>query len=113
MVDVLLTFVFGSEFDEGRIRRVAAAAIGESSGTPGLDSKTLMVDAANCGAVHLYRWRSEDAARAFFTPDRIELITALYGVQPSVRFQQEPKTIAVANDSEMQPWARRGRIRID
>lgn len=96
MVDVLLTFRFGHEFDEARIRQVAEAAQGEPNGTPGLRSKELMIDAANRGAVHLYVWDSEDAAREFFTPDRIELITALYGVRPSVQFNHQVKTVVHA-----------------
>lgn len=96
MVEVLLVFLFGPEFDEARIRQVAEAAQGESSATPGLRSKELMIDAANRGAVHLYIWDSEDAAREFFTPDRVELITALYGVRPSVQFNHQIKTIVLA-----------------
>jgi hypothetical protein len=89
MVEVLLTFLFGPEFDEGRLRQVAEAAQGESNATPGLHSKELMIDAANHGAVHLYVWDSEDTAREFFTPDRVELITALYGVRPSIQFNHQ------------------------
>ena len=96
VVEVLLTFLFGAEFDEARIRQVAEAAQGESNATPGLRSKVLMIDAENHGAVHLYVWDSEDAAREFFTPDRIELIAALYGVRPSIQFNHLIKTIVLA-----------------
>ena len=95
MVEVLLIFRFGPEFDEARIRQVAEAAQGEANGTPGLRSKVLMIDAANRGAVHVYAWDSEGAARAFLTPDRVELITALYGVRPSVQFVHEIRTVAL------------------
>ena len=96
MVEVLLTFRFGPEFDEVRIRQVAEGAQAEPNATPGLRSKELMIDATNQGAVHLYAWDSEDAAREFFTPDRLELITALYGVRPSVHFKHQIKTVVLA-----------------
>lgn len=96
MVEVLLTFRFGPEFDEARIRQVAEGAQAEPNGTPGLRSKELMIDATNQGAVHLYAWNSEAAAREFFTPDRIELITALYGVRPTVHFKHQIKTVVLA-----------------
>lgn len=96
MIDVLLAFRFGPEFDEARIRQVAEAAQGEPNATPGLRSKELMIDAGNRGVVHLFVWDSEDAAREFFTPDRIELLTALYGVRPSVQFNHQIKTVVCA-----------------
>lgn len=96
MVEVLLTFRFGPEFDEARIRQVAEGAQAEPNGTPGLRSKELMIDATNQGAVHLYAWDSEASAREFFTPDRIELITALYGVRPTVHFKHQIKTVVLA-----------------
>lgn len=92
MVGVVVTFRFGADFDAARIRQVAKAARGESNGKPGLRSKSLTIHAERREAVHVYLWDSEDAARGFFTPDRVELITALYGVRPSVRFDHEPLT---------------------
>ena len=80
MVEVLLIFRFGAEFNEARIRQLAESAPGECKGTPGLRSKSLLIDAENQGAVQIYLWDSEELARSFFTPDRIELITAQYGV---------------------------------
>ena len=95
MVEVLLIFRFGAEFNEARIRQLAEAAPGECKGTPGLRSKSLLIDAENQGAVHLYLWDSEELARSFFTPDRIELIAALWGVEPSVRFDRVTRTLAM------------------
>ncbi|MES2957468.1 MAG: hypothetical protein V4792_04720 [Pseudomonadota bacterium] len=95
MVEVLLTFLFGAEFDEARIRQVSETGQGEAKTTPGLRSKRLMIDRANCGAVLLYLWDSEDTARDFFSLDRVELITALYGVRPTIQFNSQVKTIVV------------------
>lgn len=106
MVEVLLIFRFGPEFDEARIRQLAEAAPGEFRGTHGPRSKALMIDAENRGAVHLYVWASEDDARAFFTPDRIELITALYGVEPSVRFEHQSHTLAMGTPAPDNPQER-------
>jgi len=103
---VILTFCFGAEFDAARIRQVATAARGESNGKPGLRSKSLTIDAEHRKAVYVYLWDSDDAARRFFSPERVELITALYGVVPSVRFDQEIRTVALARPSlDCQPVA--------
>ena len=51
MVEVLLIFRFGAEFNEARIRQLAEAAPGECKGTPGLRSKSLLIDPENRGAV--------------------------------------------------------------
>lgn len=103
MVEVLLIFRFGPEFDEARIRQLAEAAPGEFKGTSGLRSKALMIDTENRGAVHIYVWDSEDVARAFFTPDRIELITALYGVEPNVRFERQTHTLVMGRSTPDTP----------
>ena len=89
MVCVVVTFRFGADFDAARIREVLRAARGEYSGKPGLRSKSFSIDADLREAVQLYFWDSEDAAHDFFTPARLELITALYGVKPTVRFDRE------------------------
>lgn len=96
MVEVLLTFRYGAEFDEARIHQVAEAARGESPSTPSLRSKELMIDTANRAAVHHYVWDSEDAAHEFFTQDRIELVTALYRVRPNVQFIHQTKAVVHA-----------------
>lgn len=89
MVCVVVTFRFGEDFDAARIREVAKAARGEHHGKPGLRSKLFSIDSELREAVQLYLWDSEDAAHHFFTPARLELITALYGVKPTVRFDPE------------------------
>jgi heme-degrading monooxygenase HmoA len=88
MVGVLITFRYGSEFNEARVRQVADAARARFQGMPGLRSKAFTVDATKREAINFYVWDSEDAARAFFTPELLERVTGLYGVQPSVQFVQ-------------------------
>ena len=39
-------------------------------------------------ATNFYVWESEDAAKAFFTDELVERVTALYGVRPTVEFVQ-------------------------
>ncbi len=95
VVRVVVTFRFGADFDAARIREVAKAARGEFHGKPGLRSKSFSIDANLRTALHLYLWDSEDAAQDFFTPARLELITALYGVKPTVQFERRAERITL------------------
>ena len=86
----------------------AIAAYGLTAADLGLRSKSLTIDAKHRKAVYVYLWDSEDAARKFFTPERVELISALYGVAPSVRFDHEVRPVALATPSlDCQPVAAR------
>jgi hypothetical protein len=86
MLGVLVTFQYGSDFNEARVRQVAEDAQGRFRGMPGLRSKAFAVDAAKRKAVNFYIWDSESAARAFFSPQMLERVAGLYGVSPSVQF---------------------------
>jgi len=86
MIGVLVRFTYGDEFDEARVRQVAAGAQGRFVGMPGLRSKAFTVDAAGREAVNFYVWESESAARAFFGPELVERVTGLYGVRPTLQF---------------------------
>ena len=88
MLGVLVTFRYGSEFNEAQVRQVAEEAQGRFKGMPGLRAKVFTVDAAKREAVNFYVWDSESAGRAFFTPALLERVRDLYGVQPSVQFVQ-------------------------
>lgn len=85
MVGVIATFRFGTDFDAAWIRRAAKAAQVGLKGMPGLCSQLCTTDVANREAVNASVWESEAAASAYFTPDRVELLTGLYGVEPSVQ----------------------------
>lgn len=86
MIGVLVRFRYESEFSEARVRQVAEAAQGRFVGLPGLRSKAFTVDAQRREALNFYVWETEEAARAFFTPELTERVTGLYGVAPSLEF---------------------------
>ena len=88
MIGVVVTFRFGSGFDEQVIRKIAETARARFEGMPGLRSKTFTFNSAKCEAVNFYVWNSEDAARAFFSEQVLEIVTGLYGVRPTVEFVQ-------------------------
>ena len=88
MIGVIVTFRFGDDFDEQAIRKIADAARAMFEGMPGLRSKTFTFNPAKREAVNFYVWDSEDAARAFFTDQVLDLVTGLYGVRPTVEFVQ-------------------------
>jgi heme-degrading monooxygenase HmoA len=87
MIGVFVTFRY-EDFDEPAIRKIAETARARFEGMPGLHSKAFTLNAKNREAVNFYVWESEEAAKAFFTPELTERVTGLYGVRPSVDFVQ-------------------------
>ncbi len=88
MIGVFVTFHFQENFNAQALRKNAEAARARFVGMPGLRSKAFPLNPEKREATNVYVWDSEDAARAFFTEDLIEQITALYGVRPDVEFVQ-------------------------
>ena len=86
MIAVLVRFRYESGFSEERVRQVAEAARAKFEGMPGLRSRAFTVDPVNREAFNFYVWESEEAAKAFFSQQLIDLVTELYGVRPSVQF---------------------------
>jgi hypothetical protein len=86
MIAVLVRFRYESGFSEARVRQVAEAARAKFEGMPGLRSKAFTIDPVNREAINFYVWESEQAARAFFSPELIDRVTELYGVRPDVQF---------------------------
>jgi heme-degrading monooxygenase HmoA len=86
MIGVIVTFRYGSDFSEERVRQVAEAARGQFEGMPGLRSQVFTLDARRREAINFSVWNSEEAARAFFTPDLLARVGEAYGVSPDVRF---------------------------
>src|SRR5215468_6066974 len=86
MLGVFVTFRFGDHFDEQAVRKIAETARARFEGMAGLRSKAFTLNSAKREATNFYVWDSEDAARAFFTDELLERVTALYGVRPSVEF---------------------------
>ncbi len=88
MIGVFVTFRLGESFDEGAVRKIAETAGPRFEGMAGLRSKAFTVSTDAREARNFYVWDSEEAAKAFFTPELLERIAALYGVRPSVEFVQ-------------------------
>jgi heme-degrading monooxygenase HmoA len=70
------------------VRKIAETARPRFEGMPGLRSKAFTLNSEKREATNFYVWESEDAAKAFFTSELVERITALYGVRPSIEFVQ-------------------------
>lgn len=88
MIGVLVKFQFADNFDEARVRQLAAEAQGKFAGMPGLRSKAFTVDSTKREALNFYVWDSEYAARKFFTPEMAKRVGGLYGVEPTIQFVQ-------------------------
>jgi heme-degrading monooxygenase HmoA len=88
MITVFVTFEYNEGFDRNRILAVAEKAKGAFVGMPGLRSKAFTIDAENRRARNVYLWESEEAARAFFTPELTKRVTGLYGVAPRIEFAE-------------------------
>ena len=88
MVGVFVTFTYDDGVDVDAVTRIAETAGASFRGMPGLRSKAFTVDEETGEATNFYVWESEDAARAFFTEELRQRVTALYGVAPSIRFVQ-------------------------
>jgi hypothetical protein len=88
MIGVFVTFRYEDGMDARAVSEIATAAGERFRGVPGLRSKAFTVDSEESTATNFYVWESEEAARAFFTPELVERLTGLYGVAPSIRFVQ-------------------------
>jgi len=88
MIGVFVTFRYGDSFNEQALRKIAETARAKFEGMPGLRSKAFTLNAAKREATNFYVWDSEDAAKAFFSEELLEFVTALYGVRPTVEFVQ-------------------------
>ena len=88
MIGIFVTFRYGDDFDEDKLRAIAENARAKFEGMPGLRLKAFTVNSEKREAVNFYVWDSEDAARALFTDQFREMVTGLYGAPPSVEFVQ-------------------------
>jgi hypothetical protein len=70
------------------VRKIAETARAKFEGMPALHSKALTLNSSKREGTNFYLWESEDAAKAFFNDDLLERVTGLYGVRPSVEFEQ-------------------------
>jgi heme-degrading monooxygenase HmoA len=83
MIGVIVTL---RSVDRDRAMGAAEKAAPTFEGMPGLRSKVFTWDAELNEATNVYVWESEEAARAFFSPEVRDLVVQLYGVEPEIRF---------------------------
>ena len=88
MIGVIVTLGPGDELDHDRASAVAEKVAPMFQGMSGLHSKAFMWDEQTSTVTNVYVWESEDAARAFFTPELVAHVTELYGVEPRVQFAE-------------------------
>ena len=79
MIGVFVTFRYGDNFDERAVRKIAETARAKFEGMPGLRSKAFTLNSRKREATNFYVWDSEDAAKAFFTDELLERVTARLG----------------------------------
>jgi hypothetical protein len=88
MIGVFVALLYGDDFNEEAVRKIAETARGKFEGMPGLRLKAFTIDSGKRQATNFYVWDSAAAANAFFGDGLVERITALYGVRPNVQFVQ-------------------------
>lgn len=86
MIGVNVTFQYSEDFDHARLVSIAENERGVFEGMPGLRSKFFTVDDARQRAMNFYVWDSADAAMSFFSEEVREMVTGLYGVEPTIDF---------------------------
>jgi len=86
MISVIVTFQYENQFDPSVVTKVASGARTLFEGMPGLRYKFFTLDEQQRRATNFYVWETEDAARAFFTPELVTRVTGLYGVAPKIEY---------------------------
>jgi heme-degrading monooxygenase HmoA len=84
MISTLLTFQYEDSLDEEKITSIAESARSKFEGMPGLRSKAFTASLERNQAINFYVWETPDAAKAFFTPENIAMITGIYGTSPDI-----------------------------
>jgi heme-degrading monooxygenase HmoA len=88
MIGVIVTIGPGADLDRERANAVAQQEGPKFEGMAGLQSKVFMWDDEAGTVMSTYVWDSEEAARAFFTPELKAHVIELYGAEPKVRFTE-------------------------
>jgi len=86
VIGVSVTFQYDHDFDRARVLSIAETARVAFEGMPGLRSKVFTIDGARRRAMNFYVWESPDAAESFFSEEMRELVSGLYGVEPTIDF---------------------------
>lgn len=88
MIGVIVSVGPSDELDHARATAFAEKAAPMFEGMAGLRSKVFMWDDDSSTVTNVYVWESEEAARAFFTPELVSHVTEAYGAEPRVRFTE-------------------------
>ena len=88
MIGVIVTIGPAAGLDRERASAVADQARPMFEDMDGLRSKVFMWNDETATVTNTYVWESEEAARAFFTPELGQRITELYGAEPAVQFAE-------------------------
>jgi hypothetical protein len=88
MIGTIVTIGPGENLDRERATAVAEREGPNFKGMDGLVSKVFMWDDETATVTNTYVWDSEEAARAFFTPEVGAMVAELYGAEPQVRFTE-------------------------
>jgi heme-degrading monooxygenase HmoA len=88
MIGVIVTIGPGKDLNRQRASAAAEKTAPMFEGMDGLQSKVYMWNDETGTVTNTYVWDSEEAARAFFTPERKAEIIELWGVEPQVQFAE-------------------------
>jgi heme-degrading monooxygenase HmoA len=88
MIGVIVTLGPGNDLNRERATAVAEQEGPMFQGMDGLLSKVFMWNDETETVINTYVWDSEEAARAFFTPEVKARVIELYGVEPHVQFAE-------------------------
>jgi hypothetical protein len=88
MIGVIVTIGPDAELTRERASAVADQEGPKFEGMDGLQSKVFMWSDETGTVTNTYLWDSEQAARAFFTPELKAKVIELYGAEPHVQFAE-------------------------
>jgi heme-degrading monooxygenase HmoA len=88
VIGAIVTLGPGENLDRERATAVAEQQGPLFQGMDGLLSKVFMWNDETKTVINTYVWDSEEAARAFFTPELKARVIELYGVEPHVQFAE-------------------------
>ena len=88
MIGVIVTIGPDAELTRERATAVAEQEGPKFEGIDGLQSKVFMWNEETGTVTNTYVWDSEQAARAFFTPELKAKVIELYGTEPNLQFAE-------------------------
>jgi heme-degrading monooxygenase HmoA len=107
VIGVSVTFQYDEDFDRARVISIAENERKTFEGMPGLRWKVFTVDDTGRRAMNFYVWESADAAKSFFSEEVREMVTGLYGVEPTIDFVEIAQTVDNSGTSQRKGPKRR------